>query len=286
MKTRIISAVIALPIFLFILLFAPLYILAFTISIICSLMAYELLLAILPVKGNIRLFIYTVISAFIVPVGSYFNISSFLFYFTLLTLMILVFIEAIMRYHTERQLPMMFILGALFGGLMIPYLLATLLNLRLMEHGKLLVLIPVICAFATDAGAYFTGVLLGKNKIFPRVSPNKTIEGCIGGVVIGTLFLMLYGVAIINLTSITYVNFMALLIYGMIGSVICQIGDLTFSLIKREFKVKDFGQLLPGHGGMLDRFDSMVFTAPAMYLLVMTLPMFQEIFIFEVFHVY
>jgi phosphatidate cytidylyltransferase len=169
---------------------------------------------------------------------------------------------------------MMLILAALFGGLLIPYLFATIINLRLMDHGRILVMLPVICAFATDAGAYFVGVLLGKNKPFPRISPNKTLEGYIGGIIIGTLSLTLYGAGIILFTSIEFINFVALLIYGFLGAAICELGDLAFSLMKRELKVKDFGNLLPGHGGILDRFDSMVFTAPAIFTLVLVIPVF------------
>ena len=126
----------------------------------------------------------------------------------------------------------------------------------------------------TDGGAYFTGKLIGKHKPFPNISPSKTTEGCIGGIVIGTLSLIIYGIAIEHFSSIEDVNYLALVIYGIIGSIICVFGDLAFSLVKREFNIKDFGQLLPGHGGVLDRFDSMIFTAPAIYLLVLVIPLF------------
>ena len=274
MKTRVIVSVIALPLVFSILFYFPPYILTGVISIICALMAYELLLAIIPQKGNARLFIYTIVTSTLLPVGAYFNINTLVFPIALLTLMSLVFIEAIIRFNTDRQYPIVFVLASLFGGLLIPYLLSTVINLRLMELGRYLVLLPVICAFMTDGSAYFTGVLFGKHKAFPRVSPNKTVEGCVGGIVIGTLALILYGIIIINLTAIEFVNFWALPAYGLIGAVICELGDLAFSLIKREFNVKDYGSLLPGHGGALDRLDSMVFTAPAIYILVTVLPLF------------
>ena len=274
MKTRIIVTIIALPLVFSTLFYFPPYILTGVLSVICALMAYELLLAIIPPKGNIRLFIYTIVTSSLIPTGAYFNINTLVFPIALLTLMSLVFIEAIVRFNTDRQYPIVVVLASFFGGLMIPYLLSTVINLRMMELGRYLVLLPIICAFVTDGSAYFTGVFFGKRKAFPRVSPNKTVEGCIGGIVVGTLSLVIYGIILIHLTSIEFVNFWVLPVYGLLGAIICELGDLAFSLIKREFNLKDYGSLLPGHGGALDRLDSMVFTAPAMYILVTLLPLF------------
>jgi phosphatidate cytidylyltransferase len=189
----------------------------------------------------------------------------------LLALMCLMFLEAILAFGTRRQMSLMLILITLFGGTLIPFMLSSLVSLRLMPGGHLLVLLPVISAFITDAGAYFTGRFLGKRKAFPVVSPKKTVEGCIGGLVVGVLAISIYG-AIIILNTVHEVMFAALLLYGIVGAAVTELGDLAFSLIKREFNVKDYGRLIPGHGGMLDRFDSMVFTAPAMYLLMSTIP--------------
>ena len=155
--------------------------------------------------------------------------------------------------------------------MLIPFLLSVLIYLRNMHEGRLFLLLPFVSAFATDAGAYFTGVLIGKKKALPLVSPGKTVEGFIGGLVIGTVLMLLFG-AVIILTTLYDVRFGALAIYGIIGAAVTELGDLAFSMIKREFQIKDYGKLLPGHGGMLDRFDSMVFTAPAIYLLVNVIP--------------
>jgi phosphatidate cytidylyltransferase len=136
---------------------------------------------------------------------------------------------------------------------------------------KLFVLLPVICAFVTDAGAYFTGIAVGRRKVFPLISPKKTLEGCIGGLVAGVVAVVLYGVFLVFETT-HEVDLLVLALYGLVGALMTELGDVAFSLVKRECDVKDFGRLLPGHGGMLDRFDSMVFAAPAMYLLVSALP--------------
>ena len=275
MLKRVIVAIIGLPIIFLILFCFPPVVLAGTVSIICAMIAYELLRTTKPFKGNMRFFIYTMISAAAIPMGVFFRLSYLVIPMVFLVLLSLTFIEAIIRFNTEKHYPVSFIFLSLFGGLFIPYLFSTLIGLRVMPHGRFLVLIPVLCAFTTDAGAYFVGVLIGKRKAFPHVSPNKTVAGCIGGVIFGTSFLVLFGVALNHLTDINFINLWALLSFGLIGSIMCELGDLTFSLIKRELNIKDFGSFLPGHGGALDRFDSMIFTAPTIYLLVLIFSLFN-----------
>ena len=151
--------------------------------------------------------------------------------------------------------------------------LPVLIYLRSQPQGRYLVLLPVICAFLTDAGAYFAGVFLGKHRGITRVSPNKSLEGYIGGILSGAIFLLLYGVILHRFAAIEP-NYAALAVYGLVGSAVTELGDLSFSLIKRQYGVKDYGTLLPGHGGMLDRFDSMIFAAPAVWLMVELWPAF------------
>jgi len=269
-KKRVLVAVVFVPIFFVVLFFLPPYVLAAVFAAICAISAYELLHAI-GIKGNGRIGVYAMIAAALIPIGAYFNFGALVFRVVLLVLMCLMFIEAVIAFKTQRQIMFAQILVALFGGAIIPYMLSSLISLSVMPEGRLLVLIPVICAFVTDGGAYFTGVLFGKRHAFPLVSPKKTVEGCIGGLVAGMAAMAIYGL-IINLTTIHEINFWVLILYGLVGAVVTELGDLAFSLVKREYDIKDYGKLLPGHGGMLDRFDSMVFTAPAMYLLVSVLP--------------
>jgi len=158
-------------------------------------------------------------------------------------------------------------------GLAIPIALFCLYLLRTMPNGRFLVLLPIIVTFLTDSGAYFVGVGIGKRKAFPTISPNKTVEGCVGGLVIGTLGIAIYGIILNNFTELTvFVPLLALC--GFVASVATEFGDLFFSKIKRVLEIKDYGNLIPGHGGMLDRFDSMIFSAPTMYLLIIALPVF------------
>ena len=183
------------------------------------------------------------------------------------------FAEGIIAFGKEKRIELGDILAVIFAGVIIPYMLSVLVNLKMLENGKLYVLLPIIAAFLSDSGAYFAGVYLGKHKAFPHVSPNKTIEGCAGGLLCSVIFMLLYGLILLLATDLE-INFLVLILYGVVGNLATQLGDLSYSLVKRQYGIKDYGNLIPGHGGMLDRFDSMTFAAPAICILVNVLPAF------------
>jgi len=124
---------------------------------------------------------------------------------------------------------------------------------------SILVWLIVLSAFGSDVFAYFTGMAIGRHKLCPMISPKKTIEGAIGGVVGSILICGGFGFIF------AHQYFVHCLVIGAIGAVISQCGDLTASIFKRKMGLKDYGNLIPGHGGILDRFDSVLFTAPAVY---------------------
>jgi phosphatidate cytidylyltransferase len=270
MKTRILVAVVCVPIYFFVIFFLPGYVFAAVTALICALSAFEVLLA-AGLKQNPRIVVYAVASAALFPVAAHFTPGSVAPLAICLLLTCLIFVEAALAYETGKHITLAGVLSALFGGMAIPYLLSTLVYLKDMPDGRVFALLPIICAFVTDAGAYFTGVAVGRRKVFPRISPKKTLEGCIGGLVAGVVAVVLYGVLLFFETQ-HEIELLVLALYGFVGALMTELGDVVFSLVKRECDVKDFGRLLPGHGGMLDRFDSMVFAAPAMYLLVTVLP--------------
>lgn len=125
----------------------------------------------------------------------------------------------------------------------------------------------IISAWFSDTGAYFVGVLIGKHKIFPRLSPKKTIEGCLGGVVVTIIGFVLYGLLLVHFNVVDETAVVLMGCLGLIGSVVAQIGDLVASAIKRNNDIKDYGKLIPGHGGIMDRFDSIIFVSPMIYIL-------------------
>ena len=157
------------------------------------------------------------------------------------------------------------------AGFLIPYMLSAVIRILSMGLGRYLVLIPFVTAFLSDAGAYFIGKKFGKHKLSPVVSPNKTLEGSLGGIVAAMLGMLIYAIILHFLDF--RVNYLIALLYGLLGSIVGSFGDLCFSVIKRQTGLKDYGNLIPGHGGVLDRFDSMVLVAPLMESLLILLPM-------------
>ncbi|MBR5236105.1 MAG: phosphatidate cytidylyltransferase [Clostridia bacterium] len=136
--------------------------------------------------------------------------------------------------------------------------------IRQMDHGIALLFIPFLGAWMPDTFAYFAGRMFGKHKLIPGVSPNKTVEGAIGGVLGPVVTFLLYGLVLSFGFQFT-VNYLSLMGLALICGVVAQFGDLSASVIKRATGIKDFGNLIPGHGGMLDRIDSLVFIAPVVY---------------------
>lgn len=138
-----------------------------------------------------------------------------------------------------------------------------LVNARMAGMDK--VLLALFIVWATDIGAYFIGRQFGKRKLLPKVSPNKTIEGSLGGIASALVVAFIF--MLVHKTVYAPHNFLVMLIFVVFFSVFGQFGDLVESAIKRHFGVKDSGKLIPGHGGILDRFDSMIFVFPIMHLL-------------------
>lgn len=269
MKSRVIVAAIFVPLLFVVLFFVPPGGTAILVGLICAAASYELVKS-SGTQKNKRIYLYTSLCALAIPLGTWLLDGSKVFFGAVFLLMALLFIESIEAFGTEKQISVPAVMLALFAGGLMPYFLSSLVSLRCMENGRLLVLIPFIVAFTSDGGAYFAGVFFGKHKAVPRVSPKKTVEGYVGGIVCGVLCMAIYGV--ILLICGLKPNMWSFILYGLIGAFITEVGDLAFSLIKRDFGVKDYGNLLPGHGGVMDRFDSMVFAAPVIYLLVVLLP--------------
>ncbi len=148
------------------------------------------------------------------------------------------------------------LLGAFYVGLGFHYLVET------RNEGLVYVVYCLLIVWTTDSGAYFVGRKLGKNKLWPEISPKKTIEGFIGGIVIAVIFAV--GMQAIYPFANGYISLIFITIFA---SIIGQMGDLVESAIKRHFDVKDSGTILPGHGGILDRFDSLLFVVPLLHFL-------------------
>lgn len=134
--------------------------------------------------------------------------------------------------------------------------------------GTALVMLPVLLTWASDIGAYMFGRMFGKRKLIPSVSPGKTVAGAIGGVILTVVVCAVYVLYVLHPLAQLAMTTSGIVIFGVLISVIAQVGDLAESLIKREAGIKDSSNILPGHGGILDRFDSMLFVLPAAQLLL------------------
>ena len=148
-----------------------------------------------------------------------------------------------------------------------PVMLAFTYLTRELPQGLYLVWLILISAWGCDTCAYVVGVLIGKKKIFPNLSPKKSLEGCIGGVVGTVIIATLYGYFFVEATFPDKKVAPLIAIICGFGAVCSMVGDLAASAIKRNFGIKDYGKLIPGHGGIMDRFDSMIVTAPLVYFL-------------------
>ncbi len=260
MKTRIITAAIGFPILLAVMLAAPLWVAGVATGLICTLAAYELMHMALG-KTPRRLYFSVMLCAFLLPVMFSIGLEFSWAVGVLLLLFFVLSIEQMVSYSGHWRITLDMIAVAMLSGGVLPIMLSTLLRIGLIETvGRVRMFLPFVIAFGSDTGAYFTGIYLGKQKLAPHISPKKTLEGAIGGILAGGLCAMIYG--IILLLCRFGVNLVSLTLFGLIGSVVAQLGDLTFSAFKRQYDIKDYGSILPGHGGVLDRFDSLYYLAP------------------------
>lgn len=176
-------------------------------------------------------------------------------------LSMLLYVVCFPKYRSEQ------IMANVFNFLYAPVMLSFIYLTREQEAGKYIVWLILISSWGCDTCAYVVGMLIGKKKIFPVLSPKKSLEGCIGGVVGAGLIAALYAVfAVENVFPDKRVT-IVITVICMVGAVMSQVGDLAASAIKRNHEIKDYGKLIPGHGGIMDRFDSVIVTAPMIYFL-------------------
>lgn len=267
MKTRIIAAAVLVPVLFIIVLAAPEIASAIILGMLLSISAYELLYRTGLVKHT-RLVIYSAIMAFAISMWSYWGAARAYFLLMLLVFFMLLFAE-MMQDHVKVHFEMLGM--CVIAGVIIPYMLSSLIRILMLTYGRYVILIPFVVAFTSDAGAYFVGMKFGKHKLAPVVSPNKTIEGVFGGMAAAVVSMLIYAL-ILGLGFKFKVNYGIALLYGLVGSLTGTFGDLCFSVIKRQTGIKDYGNLIPGHGGALDRFDSLTLVAPLMEAMILLVP--------------
>lgn len=254
MLKRVLSALIAVPISLF---FIYLGGLPFTIVVgaltFLGIKEFNAMLekdCIKPVK------LLSYFTAFAIIVVSYLG-NDFLLNAMIVFPFILLFIFLILTYHKYKLKDIIYtFFGTVYNAVLFSYLILIRLHTN---NGFGMTILLFACVWVNDSAAYFLGSYFGKNKLCPKISPNKTIEGSVGGVLGGLIPAIIGGVIFLKLGLAHSV------IIGLISAVLGQLGDLAESIIKRTFKTKDSGRFMPGHGGVLDRFDSILFVVPVLY---------------------
>ena len=261
MRTRIISAIIGIAIGIVGLMLLNTLWFNLIIAAIAVIAVYELLLA-TKYLNNKPLTLASLSFVFVVPffeIGWIADYKSFIvtgFIFILFALMLAM-------HNTLRieQVGLVFMVSTL-----IPFSFSTILYIRddNPNHALFYVVLTLLGAWAGDTGAYFIGSFFGKHKLAPDVSPKKTVEGLIGGIITAALAFALAGFGYTLINPDISVNYLLLALIGVLCTVVGTMGDLSASMIKRQCAIKDFGTIMPGHGGILDRFDSVLFVAPVM----------------------
>ncbi len=262
MKTRLITAGIwaALAITLIIIGSFVTIVITISLALVNVLLCGEYLSA-RKLHKNMKLFIPSLLCAFLIPMLSMTQawlIPLFVFVFGM-------FVISVVFHKTVKTEDVMFtVTGVSLFSVSLSALNALVWSD--VAHTAFWIVFVLAVPWLADSAAYFAGSKFGKRKLCPEISPHKTVEGAVAGVIGGTLTALLIGLLFKLIYGQVTVYYGVLLMVGFINSIVSIFGDLTFSVIKRNCKIKDYGSLMPGHGGMLDRFDSVVFCIPVVYL--------------------
>ena len=255
MKQRILVAVIGIPLLLLVLCWLSHWATAALLAALGVIGAHELLAAVSGPEKTKRLWVLAGVLAVLT-----------VFAWLLCAAAALLFLLAVRWYGRENAVAFQDICAVLLGGVAIPLAMSCLLRLRLLNYGGGLVLMPLVAAFMSDSAALFTGMACGKHKLASKASPKKTVEGAMGGLVGGVLGMIVFRIVFFFVT-LQPLSIGWCMVIGLAGAFMGQLGDLSFSVIKRQCGIKDYGRLLPGHGGVLDRFDSVIFAAPVVWMI-------------------
>lgn len=269
MKNRILVACVGVPIILVVLFVLPAPVTPALIAVLSAIGTYEALHAI--GMNHPRISLYTAIIALAIPFWVYFGEPRRIGLLVLLIYLVAVFAEA---FASHLRVKIDKVDAGFFFAFVISYCLSSVVRVGALELRTSYIFLPILLPFVVDAGAMISGMFLGKHQMVPHLSPKKTWEGSIGGLITGVVIAIVYGIVFHFITKVE-VNYYFLAVYGILGGVITEVGDLAFSYVKRNRKIKDFGHIFPGHGGVLDRFDSVIFCAPLIELLIGWLPAFK-----------
>ncbi|MCI8497264.1 MAG: phosphatidate cytidylyltransferase [Clostridiales bacterium] len=271
MKQRIITALVGVPVFILAMFLLDTIIFPILISLISVISVYEVIkatgyLKVIPAAVASMIFAAAVPFFTTSPISGVRGASCFVY-------IIALFVAAIICHEKMplERLGMVFMMS-----LLVPFGLACLVFTRdfFPQDAVFYVVLIIVAAWMTDIGAYFIGSFFGKHKLVPKISPKKTVEGAVGGIAVSLISVMIISVfyQFVILGDSADISWGILIAYSIAAAVVSMLGDLAASLVKRACGVKDFGKLLPGHGGLLDRFDSVLFVAPLTFFVILYFP--------------
>ena len=274
MKSRIMVAAVGVPLLLLVMLWAPIWVMAVMIAGLC-LNACDELMKCVGAEMEMPLRLISGVGALAIVFHEFlifqdqmdFRWSEVSLPLALAMVVIAAFAYAVLR---GGEVKFVQVCAALFAMFAFSYSFSAFLRLYRYGYHRAFLLLPLIFSFCSDTFAFFTGLAIGKHKLAPKVSPNKTIEGAVGGLV-GSVVGSVVFALVMNTWYGQSLRLPMFALMGLGGSVVAQLGDLSFSLIKREFGIKDYGDLFKAHGGVLDRFDSVLFVAPVLTLVLPSL---------------
>lgn len=246
MKQRVVTAIILIAVLAPVLWWGG-YPLHFTLALLAALAVYEILHSIDP-KVN---WLGAIILFLMIETLTYCNNYNFIYYLGLFIVGVFV-LQIVNRDANIGPMSYVFLISVLIS-------LALRSFIAIYDSSFNLFILILISNYLGDTGAYLIGSTLGKKKLIPEISPKKTVEGFYGGFILAFIFALIYGLWVLKL------SLLKALISGLVVGIAGQIGDLSFSVLKRKFKIKDFGSILPGHGGVLDRIDSLIFNLLIFY---------------------
>ncbi|MBQ7333166.1 MAG: phosphatidate cytidylyltransferase [Clostridia bacterium] len=276
MKTRTITALILTLICIPILLLSDYVVYPLFISLLSVVAIYEIMKCI-GLSKNYTLLIPTSTIAAAMPIITYFmgseNIGSIVAILFILSFLLMLYYFTL-AVIARGNLKFFDVSAAYVFASYVTVSFTALTAIRYIPNGVFTFVLVFLGAWSCDTFAYLFGSRFGKHKLIPEISPKKTVEGSIAGVISATLIFMLYGLTI-DLTTELSVNYITLAVSGVLLSVISQIGDLIASLVKRERGIKDYGSIFPGHGGVMDRFDSILAVSVPFLIICLAFPPFS-----------
>lgn len=276
MKQRILVAVVGIPLLLAVLCWAPDWATALLLAALSVIAAHELLTAVCGAEKAKCWTALPAVTGALVIAAVYFSGEHYadspagtVLRWLIAAAVLALLLASVLTYGRPGALVLQDVCVMAVAGLVIPWAFSCMLQLRMLPHGAGMVLMPLVAAFCSDSAALFTGMACGRHKMAPLVSPHKTVEGALGGIAGGVVGMVIFRIVFYFCTLVP-LHIGWCVVIGLAGALMGELGDLSFSVIKRQVGIKDYGRLLPGHGGVLDRFDSVLFAAPMIWMIVCT----------------